>query len=35
LAGIGGTDVTAELIEQVALHALEMDEATDGPIWMT
>jgi len=35
LAGIGGTDVTPELIEQVVLHALEMDEATDGPIWMT
>lgn len=35
LAGIGGTDVTPELIEQVVLHALEMDKATDGPIWMT
>jgi pyruvate/2-oxoacid:ferredoxin oxidoreductase alpha subunit len=35
LAGIGGTDVTPELIQKVALHALEMDEATDGPIWMT
>jgi pyruvate/2-oxoacid:ferredoxin oxidoreductase alpha subunit len=35
LAGIGGTDVTPELIEQAVLHALEMDEATDGPIWMT
>ncbi len=35
LAGIGGTDVTPELIKKVVLHALEMDEATDGPIWMT
>jgi pyruvate/2-oxoacid:ferredoxin oxidoreductase alpha subunit len=35
LAGIGGTDVTPELVEQVVMHSLEMDEATDGPIWMT
>jgi pyruvate/2-oxoacid:ferredoxin oxidoreductase alpha subunit len=34
LAGIGGTDVTPELIERIVLHALEMQEATDGPIWM-
>lgn len=35
LAGIGGTDVTPDLIENIALHALEMHEATDGPIWMS
>ncbi len=34
LAGIGGTDVTPNLIENVVLHALEMNEPTDGPIWM-
>jgi pyruvate/2-oxoacid:ferredoxin oxidoreductase alpha subunit len=34
LAGIGGTDVTPELIEGIVLHALEIQEATDGPIWM-
>ncbi len=34
LAGIGGTDVTPDIIEQVVLNALEIKEATDGPIWM-
>jgi len=34
LAGIGGTDVTPEIIGRIVLHALEMQEATDGPIWM-
>jgi pyruvate/2-oxoacid:ferredoxin oxidoreductase alpha subunit len=34
LAGIGGTDVTPDLIEQIVLQALEMNEPTDGPIWM-
>lgn len=34
LAGIGGTDVTPDLIEKIVLHALE-HEATDGPIWMS
>lgn len=35
LAGIGGTDVGPELIERVVLDTLSMDEAQDGPIWMT
>jgi len=35
LAGIGGTDVTPDLIESIAQHAMEMREATDGPIWMS
>jgi pyruvate/2-oxoacid:ferredoxin oxidoreductase alpha subunit len=34
LAGIGGTDVTPELIERIALHCLDTSEPTDGPIWM-
>jgi pyruvate/2-oxoacid:ferredoxin oxidoreductase alpha subunit len=34
LAGIGGTDVTPELIEKIALHSLETSQPTDGPIWM-
>lgn len=35
LAGIGGTDVTPDTIEKIVLHALELQEATDGPIWMS
>ena len=35
LAGIGGTDVTPDVIEKIVLHALEMDKATDGPIWIS
>lgn len=35
LAGIGGTDVGPDLIERVVLDTLSMDEAQDGPIWMT
>jgi len=34
LAGIGGTDVTPDLIEQIVIHALKTNEPTDGPIWM-
>ena len=34
LAGIGGTDVDAELIERVVMDALNRDQALDGPIWM-
>ncbi len=34
LAGIGGTDVTPDLIENIVLHALALYEPTDGPIWM-
>jgi pyruvate/2-oxoacid:ferredoxin oxidoreductase alpha subunit len=35
LAGIGGTDVNADLIERVALDALQRKTALDEPIWMT
>ena len=35
LAGIGGTDVDAELIERIVIDALKRDEALDRPIWMT
>lgn len=35
LAGIGGTDVTPDLIERIVLHAQELVEATDAPIWMS
>jgi pyruvate/2-oxoacid:ferredoxin oxidoreductase alpha subunit len=35
LAGIGGTDVDAELIERIVMDALNRDEALDRPIWMT
>ncbi len=34
LAGLGGSNVDPDLIERVALDALERKEATDGPIWM-
>jgi len=34
LAGIGGTDVDAELIERIVMDALNRDEALDGPLWM-
>ncbi len=33
LAGIGGTDVSPELIEKIALNALNRESATDVPIW--
>ena len=35
LAGIGGTDVDAELIERIVMDALNRDEALDTPLWMT
>jgi pyruvate/2-oxoacid:ferredoxin oxidoreductase alpha subunit len=35
LAGIGGTDVDPELIERIALDAVNRKQALDGPIWMT
>jgi pyruvate/2-oxoacid:ferredoxin oxidoreductase alpha subunit len=34
LAGIGGTDVDAELIEQIVMDSLNRDEALDRPLWM-
>jgi pyruvate/2-oxoacid:ferredoxin oxidoreductase alpha subunit len=34
LAGIGGTDVDTELIEQIVMDALNRDEALDRPLWM-
>jgi pyruvate/2-oxoacid:ferredoxin oxidoreductase alpha subunit len=35
LAGIGGTDVTPEIIERIALDVMKRDEPVDKPIWMT
>ena len=35
LAGIGGTDVDAELIERIVMDALNRDEALDTPLWRT
>ena len=34
LAGIGGTDVSPDLIERIIADALNRDRATDQPIWM-
>jgi len=34
LAGIGGTDVTPDLIERIIMDALERKEAFEEPIWM-
>ncbi len=35
IAGIGGTDVTPEVIEKIALDAMNRDEPFDKPIWIT
>jgi len=35
LAGIGGTDVTPEVIEKIALDVMNRDESVDKPIWVT
>lgn len=34
IAGIGGTDVTPEIIEKIALDVLRKEEPTDQPIWI-
>ncbi|MGB6064704.1 MAG: pyruvate ferredoxin oxidoreductase [Desulfomonilaceae bacterium] len=34
LAGIGGTNVSPELIERIVLHALALQQVADDPIWM-
>ena len=34
LAGIGGTNVSPELIERIVLHALALHQVADDPIWM-
>ena len=34
LAGIGGTDVTPEIIEKIAMDAMKREEPFDKPIWM-
>jgi len=34
IAGIGGTDVTPEVIEKIALDVMNRDEPIDKPIWM-
>ena len=35
LAGLGGTNVDADLVESVVLDALKRERASDDPIWMT
>ena len=35
VAGIGGTDVTPELIEKIALDTMKRSEPFDKPIWVT
>lgn len=35
VAGIGGTNVDPDLIERVVMDALDRNEPTDAPIWMT
>jgi pyruvate/2-oxoacid:ferredoxin oxidoreductase alpha subunit len=35
LAGIGGTDVTPEVIQEIALDATSRNEPRDEPIWIT
>jgi len=35
LAGIGGTDVTPEVIEKIALDAITRSEPFDKPVWVT
>jgi pyruvate/2-oxoacid:ferredoxin oxidoreductase alpha subunit len=34
IAGLGGTDVTPEVIERIALEVAERSEAVDEPIWV-
>lgn len=34
LAGIGGTNVSPRLIEQIAMHAMSLERVQDEPIWM-
>jgi pyruvate/2-oxoacid:ferredoxin oxidoreductase alpha subunit len=34
IAGVGGTDVTPEVIQKIAFDALSRKEPADGPIWM-
>ena len=35
LAGIGGTDVSPEVIEKIALDAIKRSEPSDKPVWVT
>jgi len=35
IAGIGGTDVTPEVIEKIALDAINRSEPFDKPVWVT
>jgi len=35
IAGVGGTDVTPEVIQKIAFDALSRKEPTDAPIWVT
>lgn len=35
IAGVGGCDVSPEMIEKIALEAMSRDEALDEPIWVT
>ncbi len=35
LAGLGGTDVSPEMIERIVRDGLSREQAQDGPIWIT
>jgi pyruvate/2-oxoacid:ferredoxin oxidoreductase alpha subunit len=34
IAGIGGTDITPEVIEKIALDTMELSSPVDGPVWI-
>ncbi|MCJ7746100.1 MAG: pyruvate ferredoxin oxidoreductase, partial [Desulfobacterales bacterium] len=34
IAGVGGTDVTPEVIQKIAFDVMERREAKDEPIWI-
>jgi len=34
IAGIGGTEITPEVIENIALNAVERSEPADAPVWI-
>jgi pyruvate/2-oxoacid:ferredoxin oxidoreductase alpha subunit len=34
IAGIGGTDVTPEVIQKIAFDVMSKNEPTDAPIWV-
>jgi hypothetical protein len=34
IAGIGGSDVTPEVIQKIAFNVMSRNEPADEPIWM-